>query len=44
MATYLKKGDKIKGDKIYCEALKINPLKPAPKNRKTQDSKNNVEK
>ena len=31
MTTYLKKGDKIKGEKVYCEARKISPLKPAPK-------------
>lgn len=26
-----KKGDKLKGEKIYCEARKVHPLKPAPK-------------
>ena len=31
MATHFKKGDKLKGEKIYCEARKVNPLKPAPK-------------
>lgn len=31
MPIYFKKGDKIKGEKIYCEAGKVNSLKPAPK-------------
>ena len=31
MATYLKKGDRLKGEKIYCESRKVNPLKPSPK-------------
>lgn len=31
MTTYLKKGDKIKGEKIYCESRKLNILKPSPK-------------
>ena len=31
MATHLKKGDRIKGEKIYCKARKVNPLKPSPK-------------
>ena len=31
MVTHLNKGDKIKGDKIYCEARKIYSLKPSPK-------------
>ncbi len=31
MTTYLKKGDKIKGEKIRCEARKIKKIKPSPK-------------
>lgn len=31
MTTHLKKGDKLKGEKIRCEARKINSLKPGPK-------------
>ena len=31
MVTCFKKGDKIKGEKVYCEARKVNPLKPSPK-------------
>lgn len=31
MAIHLTKGDKIKGEKIYCEARKVNILKPSPK-------------
>lgn len=31
MATYLKKGDKIVGDKIKCEARKINSPRPINK-------------
>ena len=47
MATYLKKGDKIKGEKIRCEARKIKSVKPSPKTarHKTQRVilKNNAE-
>lgn len=31
MGVLTKKGDKLKGKKIRCEARKINTLKPAPK-------------
>ena len=47
MALNLKKGDKIKGEKIRCEARKIKSLKPGPKTarHKTQRVilKNNAE-
>ena len=47
MATYVKKGDKIKGEKIKCEARKISRPKPVNKSgrHKTQqiDLKNNAE-
>ena len=31
MTTYLEKGDKLKGEKIRCEARKIKKIKPSPK-------------
>lgn len=47
MATYVKKGDKIKGDQIQCEARKISNPVPIPKSgrHKTQQIilKNNAE-
>ena len=47
MATYLKKGDKIKGDKIKCEARKISTPRPVHKSgrHKTQqiDLRDNAE-
>ena len=47
MATFLEKGDKLKGEKIRCEARKIKKIKPSPKTgrRKIQRAilKNNAE-
>ena len=47
MSTNLNKGDKLKGEKIRCEARKIKLLKPSPKTsrHKTQRAilKNNAE-
>ena len=47
MTTYVKKGDKIKGDGIQCEARKISNPMPVPKSgrHKTQQIilKNNAE-
>lgn len=47
MATYVKKGDKIKGERIPCEARKISNPIPIPKSgrHKTQQIilKNNAE-
>ena len=47
MTTNLNKGDKLKGEKIRCEARKIKLLKPSPKTsrHKTQRAilKNNAE-
>lgn len=47
MTTYFKKGDKIKGEKIKCEARKISAPRPVNKSgrHKTQqiDLKNNAE-
>ena len=47
MATYIKKGDRIKGDKIKCEARKISRPHPVNKSgrHKTQqiDLKDNAE-
>nr|WP_295163183.1 hypothetical protein [uncultured Methanobrevibacter sp.] len=47
MATYVKKGDRLKGEQIQCEARKISNPIPVPKSgrHKTQQIilKNNVE-
>jgi hypothetical protein len=47
MATYIKKGDKIKGDKIQCEARKISNPVPIPKSGRHKSQqillKNNAE-
>ena len=47
MATYMKKGDKIKGDKIQCEARKISNPVPIPKSGRHKSQqillKNNAE-